>query len=116
MKTFHVYLYGPSKGPLPTSFEQAQERLTALPKLYFEPDGSFVWSLDQGRQQVFGMIYDAAGCIQYSELRGTCHLATWRRVVEALTGGISSGCEVFGLPNQQLQELQRFESEQWPSA
>lgn len=111
MMQFHLYLYGPSKGPLESSFEDAAERLNALPGLYFEPDGSFVWTLESGRQQLFGMIYDAAGRIQYVELWGHCEKITWRELTEALTGGSTTSCQVIRLPSQQLQELQEFESE-----
>ena len=115
MNEFRLYLYGPSKGPIETSFEEAQSRLSSLPRLYFEPDGSFVWALDEGRQQVFGMLYDAAGKIQYVELQGRCELSTWRQLVQATTDGKSTDCQILRLPNQQLQDLQSFESEHWLS-
>ncbi|MEM1068582.1 MAG: hypothetical protein AAGI63_06790 [Planctomycetota bacterium] len=114
MPEFHLYLYGPSKGPIESSFEAAEERLKGLPKLYFEPDGSFVWALDEGRQQVFGMVYDAAGAIQYIELWGRCERITWQQIVHAATGSQSSHFEVLRLPDQRLQELQDFETEFWP--
>ena len=113
MNEFHVYLYGPAKGPIESSFESAEMRLTELPRLYFEPDGSFVWALDQGRQQVFGMIYDAAGRIQYIELRGSCEKVTWRQLIGAATGSHSTDYLVLKLPEQRLQELQDFELEHW---
>lgn len=116
MSDFHLYLYGPDQGPLASSFEQAEERLTALANLYFEPDGSFVWALEGGKQQVFGMIYDAAGQIQYTELRGSCRWSTWRQIIDAISGGKSFNGQVLQLPKQQLQELQSFESELWPAA
>lgn len=113
MDSFHIYLYGPSKGPIESSFEDAEARLSQLPQLYFEPDGSFVWALDQGREQLFGMIYDAAGQIQYIELRGTCRLATFEHLVAAANGGKSAECVVQRLPDQQLQELQGFVAKHW---
>lgn len=112
---FHLYLYGPGQGPIETSFEAAEARLIELPRLYFEPDGSFVWAIDQGRQQVFGMIYDAANRIQYVELRGQCDLTTWQSLVFAINGCRRIDLEVLKLPERQLQNLQSFERTEWPS-
>lgn len=122
MTSFHVYLYGPLKGPIATSFEQAQQRLSELPRLYCEPDGSFVWTSPGGREQVFGMLYDAMGQIQYCELRGACSRASWRALVAAVTGYqfepasfVTAGQDaaqamvVLRLPEQILQNLQSFE-------
>lgn len=115
MNEFRLYLYGPSKGPIENSFEEAQSRLSLLPRLYFEPDGSFVWALDGGRQQVFGMIYDAAGKIQYAELQGRCDLQVWQQLIEAISGEKSPDCQILRLPDQRMQNLQSFESEHWPA-
>jgi hypothetical protein len=122
MTSFHVYLYGPRKGPIATSFEQAQQRLGELPRLYCEPDGSFVWTNPGGSEQVFGMLFDAKGQIQYCELRGTCSRASWRALVAAVTGhhfelaSITTedrdavmAMVVLRLPEQILQDFQSFE-------
>jgi hypothetical protein len=115
MTPFHLYLYGPMRGPIPTSFEEAESRLSQLPLLHFEPDGSFVWTRDSGRQQIYGMIYDAAGRIQYCELRGECTRPTWKVVVDAISGATAmEGLEVMLLPEQRLQDLQVFEAMLWP--
>lgn len=111
---FHLYLYGPHQSPLETNFEDAAARLMELPKLHFEPDGSFVWALDSGRQQVFGMLYDAADQIQYCELRGHCELTTWRELCFAIKGCDIIDFEVLKLPDQELQDLQIFERTIWP--
>ena len=116
MTEFHLYLYGPNKAPLPSSFEDAADRLQQLPRLYFEPDGSFVWALDGGKQQVFGMLYDAGGRLQYVELRGRCDASTWRTIVAAITPDEPAGWQVVRLPGQQLQDLQDFESELPPGS
>ncbi len=110
MLSFHIYLYGPQRGPIETSFEEAEARLTRLPKLYFEPDGSFVWARQQGSEQVFGMLYDAGGKLRYCDLRGHCHLATWRELCQAIGGDEISGLQVLRLPEQALQDLQSFEA------
>jgi len=110
MTAFHLYLYGPQQGPLETSFEEAESRLTGLPRLHFEPDGSFVWARDSGREQIYGMLYDAGGRIRYCELRGKCTQQTWRELCQAITGGAQEGIEILRLPGQVLQDLQSFEA------
>jgi len=109
MTPFHLYLYGPSRGPIETSFEQAETRLRKLPQLHFEPDGSFVWARDSGDQKIYGMVYDALGKIQYCDLQGSCSHSTWKELCQAITGGANDGLEVMLLPNRELQNLQNFE-------
>jgi hypothetical protein len=111
--TFHIYLYGPDQGPIETSFEAAESRLSELPRLHFEPDGSFVWALDGGQQQLFGMIYDAHGSIQYCEVRGHCDLTTWRQLCNAINDECEIPLEVLKLPDRQRQDLQSFEQTVW---
>ena len=55
------------------TFEQAEERLRAIDRLFFEPDGSFVWrhEQDSGCWQLDGNLYDNAGCLSFIELKGT---------------------------------------------
>ncbi len=133
MNPFHLYLYGPDLGPMDSSFEAAAERLAELEKLHFEPDGSFVWTRDGGAQQIYGMLYDAAGQIQYCELQGQCKYSSWRTLVRAIQGpanggpptvppphresqpvqGQSDGLLVMSLPGRELQELQTFEKTNW---
>ena len=114
MTSFHLYLYGPFRGPIETSFEKAAERLQRLPRLHFEPDGSFVWIPEPGKQQIFGMVYDAAGKVRYCDLQGHCDCQTWKELCQAITGDQSSDLEVMILPEQQLQDLQSFETNFWP--
>lgn len=109
MTPFHLYLYGPSQGPIATSFEDVELRLAKVERLHFEPDGSFVWSSKGGSEQVFGMVYDAAGKVQYFELRGHCRLQQWQFLCETLVGASSDGLEVLMLPHRELQDLQTFE-------
>ena len=110
MNPFHLYLYGPGQGPISTTFEDVEHRLASLERLYFEPDGSFVWSSQGGQEQIFGMVYDAAGQVQYVELRGNCRRTSWQGLLEALTGGQTSDLRVLLLPRRELQELQTFEA------
>jgi hypothetical protein len=111
MKPFHIYVYGPEQGAIDSSFEAAETRLSALELLHFEPDGSFVWIHDEGQQQIYGMLYDANGQIQYGELQGKCQLATWRRLIEAIRGDSEQELFVMRLPERQMQDLQSFETE-----
>ena len=110
MISFHLYLYGAGKGPLQSSFEAVEERLHKLESLYFEPDGSFVLSRESGSEQVFGMLYDAAGQLQYCDLRGHCGITTWKAIRTAILGDEVADHEVLLLPDQELQDLQSFES------
>jgi molybdopterin-guanine dinucleotide biosynthesis protein A len=59
---------------LPVTFEQAAEDLARLPRMFVEPDGSFVWVAADGRGdwQVDGGLYDRAGRLLYVELKGCC--------------------------------------------
>lgn len=109
-RQFHLYLYGPDRGPIESSFEAAAERLEQLKMLHFEPDGSFVWSRDQGKQQVFGMLYDANDQIQYAEMRGDCQQETWQMLVAAICGPSIEGITIMQLPQRALQDLQDFET------
>lgn len=109
---FHIHLYGPGRGPLETSFEAAAERLESLEKLYFEPDGSFVWTRDAGRQQIFGMLYDAGGQIQYIDLRGTCEIEMWSELIIAIREN-GRNLTVISLVDGSMQDLQSFEAMTW---
>ncbi len=57
--------------PFPVSFEEATDRLNALPRMFCEPDGALVWTTDQG-WQVDGTLYDRQGRLWYLELKGSC--------------------------------------------
>ncbi len=111
---FHLHLYGPHQGPIEASFEQAEARLVQLPNLHFEPDGSFVWTLDGGRQQVFGMLYDANNQIQYCELRGCCGSIAWKNLCFAIIGSCGIDHFVLKLPDALVQDLQIFQQSAWP--
>ena len=74
--------------PFTVSFEEAAERLGRLERLYFEPDGSFVWvgaaSGDRSAWQLDGVLYDRAGRLQYVELKGTCPPDAFAELLRAL--------------------------------
>jgi hypothetical protein len=60
--------------PLSISFEEAAQCLAALPRMYIEPDGSFVWvgNAENVDWQVDGVLYDREGRLLYIELKGSC--------------------------------------------
>lgn len=67
--------------PLPIGFEEVCDRLSALPRMFVEPDGSFVWrGEDDGRWQVDGGVYDRAGRVMFVELKGNCPAADFDRL------------------------------------
>lgn len=71
--------------PLDVSFERASERLAELPRLFIEPDGSFVWVGDSSGPawQVDGVLYDRAGRVQYVELKGNCPVERFDELLAA---------------------------------
>ena len=70
--------------PLPIGFDECSARLDALPRLFVEPDGSFVWrGEDRGGWQVDGNLYERDGCVLYVELKGTCPAAAFDRLASA---------------------------------
>lgn len=59
--------------PFALSFEEVADLLESLPRMFFEPDGSFVWvssASDGSAEQVDGVLYDRAGKALYLELKG----------------------------------------------
>lgn len=69
--------------PLPVTFEEALERLEPLPRMYAEPDGSFVWvsERDEPAWQVDGLLVDQGGRLAYVELRGACSVESFDRLL-----------------------------------
>ena len=60
--------------PLRVSFEEAVERLEQLPRMFIEPDGSFVWvgQQDASAWQLDGCLYDRDQRVIYVDVAGTC--------------------------------------------
>ena len=74
---FEVIVQGELSGPsgLSVTFEAALDRLAKLPRLFIEPDGSFVWRGSDGRGgewQVDGNLVDEGEALAYVELKGCC--------------------------------------------
>ena len=76
MLSFQVTIVGDMvAGPLPVTFDQAFESLQRLPRMFIEPDGSFVWTdktADGQRWQVDGNLIDRGDFLAYVEFNGQC--------------------------------------------
>lgn len=72
--------------PFSLSFEQVSDRLAALPRMFLEPDGSFVWvsSGPNGAWQLDGVLYDRDGRVLHVEVKGSCPEAEFDRLLAAL--------------------------------
>ncbi len=72
--------------PMGMSFEASQSHLNNLPRMYFEPDGSFVWvgdTDDRSPWQVDGVVYDRNGSLHSVEMRGHCPEQTFDTLLTA---------------------------------
>ena len=60
--------------PLPIVFDDVLNQLNTLPRLYAEPDGSFVWTSSQENisWQVNGNLYERNDRVLFVELKGSC--------------------------------------------
>ncbi|MCC9600851.1 hypothetical protein LOC67_09760 [Stieleria sp. JC731] len=94
--------------PIPTSFEAAMQRLeTLVPQPLSEPDGSIAWAGSDHR--IVGMIYDAAGHIQYLELRGYGTAYHWRTLIQSICGQANiDRFSIMLLPERQWKNFQSF--------
>ena len=71
---------------LPITFERAAGALAQLPRMFIEPDGSFVWVSSEGQPawQVDGVLYDRGQRLAYAELKGSCTAASLDELLAAL--------------------------------
>jgi len=77
---------GGTATPWDCSFEQAAAALSRLPRMFVEPDGSFVWTVEAPRWQVDGVLYDRKGSLLYVELHGSCPAERFDELLVALGG------------------------------
>ena len=81
MIRFHINLFAcPRSAAFDCTWEDAAARLERLPRMIFEPDGSFVisGSDESGRRwQVDGHLFDFSGRLQRVELHGACPLTAF---------------------------------------
>lgn len=79
--------------PLALGFDEAVERLAHLPRMFVEPDGSFVWTSPAADStwQVDGNLFERAGRVLLVDLKGSCPAAEFDRLLAA-----------FGWPDEAL--------------
>ena len=72
--------------PCACSFEEAADALSHLPRMYCEPDGSFVWVSPYGQSgwQVDGNLYDRDGRLLFVDLKGSCPAESFDELLRAL--------------------------------
>lgn len=61
--------------PMTVGFDEALARLAALPRLFVEPDGSFVWTSPHDSNQwwqVDGNAFERDGRVQLVDMKGSC--------------------------------------------
>ena len=71
MYHFHVNLFA---DPYQITWEQAAESLQGLPRMIFEPDGSWIWSggVRVDRWQIDGHLFDFEDRLHRVEIHGSC--------------------------------------------
>jgi hypothetical protein len=71
---------------LSITFDQAAAALAQLPRMFIEPDGSFVWVAREGEPpwQVDGVLYDRGQRLAYAELKGSCPPGRFDEMLAAL--------------------------------
>jgi hypothetical protein len=87
MLRFNVSVQGQAPdSPLAVAFDAAAAAMTGLPRLYFEPDGSFVWTGQHGSEpwQVDGNLIDRGDVLAYVELKGHCPEEQFNELLQAL--------------------------------
>jgi hypothetical protein len=71
---------------LRVSFEEAAAELQKLPRMFLEPDGSFVWvsAQDKTDWQVEGVLFDRNGRLMFVDLKGECTEDALQQLLSAL--------------------------------
>ena len=93
VESLHVAASQLAQASFTCTFEAAADRLAKLPRMFIEPDGSFVWVSGDAQPvwQVDGNLYDRAGRLQFVDLQGTSTPECFEEFLAAL-----------GWPQQQL--------------
>jgi hypothetical protein len=88
MLAFQITIFGSlDGGPLAVSFDATTASLAALPRMFIEPDGSFVWvgTRPEGELwQVDGNLIDRGEVLAYVELKGCCPVERFDEFLRAL--------------------------------
>lgn len=87
------------------TFEEVAADLERFERMYFEPDGSFVWVPADGdgsgspaRRQLDGMLYDRDGRVRHVELKGSCNSEEFDRMTAVL--GLPTSGMIFQLTRE----------------
>ena len=80
MLHFHTNLFA---HPFTITWEQAAKALQQLPRMIFEPDGSWIWSGGVGptRWQIDGHLFDFDDRLHRVELHGHCPEASFDQLL-----------------------------------
>lgn len=102
---------------LPRTFDEAIALLSELPRMFVEPDGSFVWVGGDGSAlpeidawQIDGLLYDQGPRLSHAEIKGICPPVEMARLFDAIGG------DPRGLMVQAVQEGVFFEATVWLGA
>ena len=85
VRPLHVRMDELGRG-FPLGFEEATRRLQSLPRMFIEPDGSFVWVSAQSEVpwQVDGVLWDRDGKLLMFDLRGEAEASILAQLLGAL--------------------------------
>lgn len=75
MFQFAIRVFSVQLGSKLPAFDDALNALAAIPRLFIEPDGSFVWPSAPSQRpawQIDGNLVDGGDVLYYVELKGNC--------------------------------------------
>ncbi len=121
--TIHLYAAALDGSPTPrvgaelmtVAFEDFARQVESWPRMFFEYDGSFVWTGDDEHGQLWqldGMAYDIGGWLQRLELKGWIPIDRWRELLGTV-GWPSQQFTVHDLQSQLLMDVQAFTISTW---
>ena len=72
--------------PLPRSFEEVLSCLESFPRMFIEPDGSFVWVGVESKTnwQLDGQLNDGSTGLNSVEIKGTVSTQAWNQLLQAV--------------------------------
>lgn len=72
--------------PLPVTFDHVLSALERLPRLFIEPDGSFIWIGPTGPDEwkFDGQLHDSTGGLMTMELKVSGHNPDWDQLLSCL--------------------------------
>ena len=119
---FQIHLLAHPTGTLiNVTFEALAEQLQSFERMYFEMDGSFVWtgavilnSTGPKPWQLDGMVYDLGLQIQRIELKGQCPRTQWQMLLNALNHP-QQPLVAYDLQTAQFASIEQLESSLWSS-